>query len=269
MQPIQAQEGWFVLHTFYRVDRELWGKHRPEALVRSRQGLARMLESFHQGENCQARLYAILGHKADFGVMAIDPELNHLNHFENDFLAVFPPGVLQTVYSYMSMSEISEYVTQEKDYDRTLREKDGLQADSLEYQEKMEAYRERMRFYVKDRLFPHFPEHKVMCFYPMNKARGESKNWYTLDFDVRKQLMGGHMITGRKFAGKVKQLVTGSAGLDDWEWGVTLFSDDPYYLKKIVYDMRFDEVSAVYGEFGEFRLGVCLETEELLDRLKL
>ena len=144
----------------------MWAKHRPETLVRARQGFARLLDIFRQEENCQVSLYAILGHKADFGVMAIDPELNHLNQFENNLLAAFPPGAVQPVYSYMSLSEVSEYVTQEKDYDRTLREKDELQPESNEYQEKMEAYRKRMRFYVSDRLYPHFPEHKVMCFYP-------------------------------------------------------------------------------------------------------
>jgi len=133
----------------------------------------------------------------------------------------------------------------------------------------MDAFRERMRFYINERLYPAIPEHQAICFYPMNKARKGRDNWYSLDFDTRKALMSGHLITGRKFAGKVRQLVTGAIGLDAWEWGVTLFGDDPMYFKKVVYEMRFDEVSARYGEFGDFLVGVRMTPDQLFDRLKI
>lgn len=269
MEPITAHEGWFVLHLYYRINRQAWSEADDEEQNRALKRLRQLLDDFRQGENCQAHCYSVWGHKADFGFVLVDPDLNHLNQAEFDLASCFPPGSLEPVYSFTSMSEISEYISQEKDYDRTLREKEGLEPGSPAYKEKMNAFRSRIQVYIDERLKPQLPEHRVMCFYPMNKARRDGANWYTLDFEKRKQLMGGHMMTGRKFAGKVQQLVTGSIGLDDWEWGVTLFVDDPFYLKKILYEMRYDEVSAVYGEFGDFYVGIELRPEELFQRLHL
>ena len=269
MEPIRPAEGWFVLHLFYRLDRKQWHSLEPEAHLRSRECFAQVVSNSRKSENCQFHTYAVLGHKADLAILLVDPELHHLNQIENEILSAFPDDVLRPVHSYVSLSETSEYLTREDKYDRMLREKEGLTPDSPTYQEKMNNFRSRMQGYVNERLYPQVPEHKVMCFYPMNKGRGEVNNWYALDFEKRKELMGGHAITGRKYAGKVKQLITGSAGLDAWEWGVTLFVDDPYYLKKIVYEMRFDEVSALYAQFGDFFVGVRLEPEPLFDRLRL
>ncbi len=269
MDEIRAREGWFVLHLFYRVDRACWKGRDPSERSKMRECFKQLIAGFREAENCQAYLYSVPGHKADMAVMLVDPELQHLNQMENDILEAFAPGILEPVYSFVSMSEISEYMSSEEDYDRTLREKEGLAPDSSEYQQKMENFRQKMQPYIHDRLYLKVPKHRVMCFYPMSKARGGQKNWYTLDFKTRKELMGGHLMSGRKYAGKVKQWVTGSAGLDDWEWGVTLFADDPQYLKQIVYEMRFDEVSAVYGQFGDFLVGIHLEPNELFERLKL
>ena len=269
MEPIRAEAGWFILHAFYSIDRKEWGNLPRSEQLQCRTNLEEALCKFRLGENCQANCYAVLGHKADFGVMLVDPELHHLNETENQLIRAFAPGTLRPTYSFFSLSEVSEYMSQDKDYDRTLREKEGLSPDSDEYQKKMEAFRQRMQVYINERLYPQLPEHRVMCFYPMNKRRDAEYNWYSLDFDTRRQLMSGHLITGRKFAGKVKQLVTGGVGLDDWEWGVTLFADDPFYLKKIVYDMRYDEVSARYAEFGPFLIGIRLDPGPLFDRLRL
>jgi len=269
MEPIRAEEGWFVLHSFYTVDRRHWAKLVDSERRDAEASFAKVLADYRLGANCQVNSYAILGHKADFGVMMIDPELGHLSQTENGILRAFPPGIITPSYSFFSLTEISEYMSQEKDYDRTLREKDGLSPESDEYKTKMQAFRDRMRFYINDRLYPKIPEHKAICFYPMNKSRGSTYNWYSLDFDSRKNLMAGHLVSGRRYQGKVKQLVTGSVGLDAWEWGVTLFADDPYYFKKVVYEMRFDEVSARYGEFGDFLVGVRLEPAELFEHLKL
>ncbi len=267
--PILAEHGWFVLHCYYRVDRRMWQELPEEERAASGRRFAEALRRFNATTDCQGHCYAIWGHKADLAVLLVDPDLDHLNQAENQLLSTFPGGTVEPVYSFVSLSETSEYMTQDADYARHLREKEGLDPDSVEYDDKMQAFRQRMKHYTDERLFPQLPPHRVMCFYPMNKRRGEEKNWYELEFENRKQLMAGHMVTGRKFAGKVKQLVTGSVGLDDWEWGVTLFADDPFYFKKILYDMRFDEVSAKYGEFGEFRVGILLEPEELLERLRL
>lgn len=269
MEPIQAEEGWFVLHEYYRVDRRLWGQQTAEERDRSCEALTRLIDTFRRMTHCQAYTYAVWGHKADFGVMLVDTDLDHLNQVENDLLSAVPAGVLEPVYSFTSMTEVSEYITPDADYKKTLTKKEGLVPDSPEFQQKLKSFRERIQVYVEQRLHPRLPQHRVMCFYPMNKARRDQNNWYLLGFDERKQMMGGHLVTGRKFAGKVKQLVTGSFGLDAWEWGVTLFADDPYYLKKILYDMRFDRVSAVYGEFGDFLVGINLEPKSLLERLRL
>jgi chlorite dismutase len=199
----------------------------------------------------------------------INPDLQHLNDIEFEISTILSPGVLEVVDSFISLSEISEYMSQTEDYDRTLRDKEGLAPDSAEYRQKMEAFRTRMKVYINDRLYPEIPKHRLLCFYPMTKSRGDKENWYLLDFAQRKQYMAGHAITGRKFQQNVKQLVTGSIGLDNWEWGVTLFADDPYYFKKILYEMRYDEASARFGEFGDFYIGIRLEGEQLMERLRL
>ncbi|MEE8583490.1 MAG: hydrogen peroxide-dependent heme synthase [Acidobacteriota bacterium] len=267
-QPIHSEEGWFVLHVFYTIDRQRWSRSPEDEKEATQKAFEEILRNFTRPENCQAHCYSVWGHKADLALLLVDPDLDRLNQAENDVLACFPDGVLQPTYSFVSMSEISEYMSQEKDHDKMLR-KQGLSPDSQEYQQKMETFRQRMRHYINERLHPQLPEHRVMCFYPMNKKRGETVNWYHLDFDKRKAHMAGHMITGRKYAGKVQQLVTGSMGLDAWEWGVTLFSNDPFYLKKIVYEMRYDEVSAVYAEFGDFIVGLHMEPDGLFERLRL
>ncbi|MDQ3115786.1 MAG: chlorite dismutase family protein, partial [Verrucomicrobiota bacterium] len=109
----------------------------------------------------------------------------------------------------------------------------------------------------------------IVCFYNMTKRRGEQRNWYSLPYEERRTLMGGHARVGRQYAGKVKQLITGSTGLDDAEWGVTLFAHDTFQIKAIVYQMRFDEVSAAYADFGEFYIGIQLPLDELFRRLQL
>ncbi|HSR52275.1 MAG TPA: hydrogen peroxide-dependent heme synthase [Acidobacteriota bacterium] len=269
-QELRSHEGWFVLHLFYGLDRMLWNELLDESEKEAAVGsFEEVLERFRQAENCQAHAYSVWGHKADLAVMLVDPDLHHLNEFENHLLAALPSGVLTPIYSFTSMSEVSEYLSSGKDYDKHLREKEGLSPDSSEYQEKMESFKARMKAYTDERLYPQLPKHRVMSFYPMNKRREPEQNWYSLDFDRRKELMGGHMVTGRKYAGKVKQLVTGSVGLDEWEWGVTLFADDPVYFKQIVYEMRYDEVSAVYAEFGDFITCLEMKVPDLFKHLRV
>ena len=138
---------------------------------------------------------------------------------------------------------------------RLIRE-DGLSDDS-EITAKLAIWSDRMTHYQEHRIHPQLPDKNVLCFYPMLKRRDGADNWYALPFDDRKRLMGGHAKTGRSYAGRVIQLITGATGLDDWEWGVTLFADDPVVIKDIVHEMRFDEVSARYAEFGTFVVGLC------------
>jgi hydrogen peroxide-dependent heme synthase len=113
------------------------------------------------------------------------------------------------------------------------------------------------------RLFPEMPPHRYVCFYPMDRRRGEDKNWYTLPIEERQRQMNEHGLVGRRYAGEVKQIISGSIGFDDWEWGVTLFADDPLVFKKLIYEMRFDEVSAVYALFGTFYVGLRCAAKDL------
>ncbi len=269
MDPIHAKEGWFVSHLFYRVDRSLWEAVDSAERRRRKQRFRGLIDDFRLGRDCQVHCYSIWGLKADLAVMMVDPDLRHLNQAEVALSTSLGAGVLAAADSFVSMSEISEYMSQDKDYDRTLRSKEGLTPESPVYQRKMSEFRERMQVYINERLYPRIPDHELLCFYPMSKRRGDSENWYLLDFDTRKKYMAGHAITGRKFHENVRQLVTGSIGLDDWEWSVSLFSDDPFYFKEILYEMRYDEASARFGEFGPFYVGLRLEPSDLFERLML
>jgi peroxiredoxin len=225
MEPLVPSEGWGVLHLFYKVDRA-----RADA---EPGGAKRVLDAVAslEADGHQALVFAVLGHKADLGVMALGPDVARLQAFQQELTAA--PLALE--WSYVSLTERSEYTDDD----------------------------ERAR----QRLYPTLPRKRAICFYPMSKRRGPGANWYALGFDERKQLMGGHARVGRQYAGRVVQLITGSTGLDDWEWGVTLLADDPTALKEIVYEMRFDEVSAQYAEFGPFVMGLLVEPADALRRV--
>lgn len=176
---------------------------------------------------------AVLGHKADVALMAVGPDLWRLRSFQSEVVA----AGLTVVDSYVSLTELSEYAQ-------------GLP--------------EAM---AQARLYPQLPPEgkPAWCFYPMSKRRGEGQNWFTLPFEDRDALMREHGSTGRGFAGRILQLITGSAGVDDYEWGVTLFAQKPDDLKEVVYKMRFDKASALYAEFGPFVTGMVGSLDEVLD----
>jgi chlorite dismutase len=195
--------------------------------------------------------------------MALGPDLARLQAFQHE-LAAAP---LDPVDSYVSLTELSEYTTTEDDERRRLEAEEELSGAELEA--RLDAWRDRMATYQENRIHPQLPRKRMICFYPMSKRRDPGANWYELPFDERKALMGGHARVGRTYAGRVLQLITGSVGLDDWEWGVTLLADDPAALKEIVYEMRFDEVSARFAEFGPFVSGLVLDPAEALARVGL
>src|SRR3954469_4662104 len=190
-----------------------------------------------QGDDHQVITVAVLGHKADLAVMVLGPDLWRLRRLQTDLTN----AGLDVVDSYLSLTEISEYAQ-------------GLP-------EEMKQARQ----------YPQLPPEgkRAWCFYPMSKRRDVDQNWYALPYEEREQLMRGHGATGRTFAGRILQLITGSTGLDDYEWGVTLFGVHPDDLKDVVYTMRYDEASARYAEFGPFYTGVVGTPEELLTELAL
>ena len=259
MEPVEPSVGWGVLHLFYRVDRAR-ADHEPGGAKRVLDAVAALeADGVHQ-----ALVFAVLGHKADLGVVALGPDLARLQAFE----AEVARAPLVATSSYVSLTEGSEYTATEDDERARLGAEEGL-TDDAEIEARLATWRERIVHYRENRLHPRLPMKRTICFYPMSKRRTADDNWYALDFDTRKQLMAGHARVGRTYAGRVLQLITGSTGLDDWEWGVTLLADDPVALKEIVYEMRFDEVSARYAEFGPFFTGLVLEPADALARVGL
>jgi hydrogen peroxide-dependent heme synthase len=184
--------------------------------------------------------------------MVLGPDLARLQAFQTELLG----APLEPVWSYVSLTEQSEYGATEDDERARLASEEGLAGNELE--DRLVAWRERIAHYREQRVHPHLPPKQVCCFYPMSKRRAPGANWYELPFEQRKELMSGHARVGRTYAGRVLQLITGSTGIDDWEWGVTLFADDLVALKEIVYEMRFDPVSARYADFGPFFTGLVL-----------
>jgi chlorite dismutase len=251
---VAPSSGWGVLHLYYRVDRERdpgGGKHVVDAVASL------------QADGHQALTLAMLGHKADLGVIALGPDLARLQRFQHELLS----APIEPVWSYVSLTELSEYGATEDDERARLRDEEHLSSDELEA--RLTVWRDRIAHYRENRLHPNLPAKRCCCFYPMSKRRRGDANWYELSFEARKELMAGHARVGRTYAGRVLQLITGSTGIDDWEWGVTLLADDPAALKDIVYEMRFDPVSARYAEFGPFFTGLVLAAEDACARVGL
>jgi peroxiredoxin len=254
IESVTPSVGWGVLHLFYRVDRDRARADEPGAAKRVLDAIAAFEDDDHQ-----VLAFAVLGHKADVGVMALGPDLARLQRLQQDLL----DGPLLPEYSYVSLTEQSEYAQTEDDERARLAREEGL-TDAADVEPRLAVWRDRIAHYREQRIHPRLPAKAAMCFYPMSKRREGADNWFALDFDARKHLMGGHARVGRTYAGRVLQLITGSTGLDEWEWGVTLLADDVVALKEIVYEMRFDEVSARYGEFGPFLTGLIASPAEVL-----
>jgi chlorite dismutase len=161
---------------------------------------------------------------------------------------------LELTTSYVSVVELGLYESSSKTYS-SLAERD-IEPHTPEWNKEIEDTLARQRQAMQPRLFPEMPAHKYVCFYPMDRRRGEQKNWYQLPMEERARQMHEHGTIGRRYAGSVRQIITGSIGFDDWEWGVDLFAEDPLVFKRLIYEMRFDEVSAVYALFGTFYIGL-------------
>jgi chlorite dismutase len=265
---LQPREGLGALHLFYHVDLGAWRERDAAERAAALKHLNELITEARQQPQTQIVTLAMLS-RADLGFMILTPNLHELNALEKRISASLGPDVLAPVFSYLSMTEKSEYTQKDDDYALELEKTEGIARGSAESIAKVEAFRERIRHYTHDRLYPVLPEWEYFCFYPMTKRRAVGQNWYALDFEERRKLMGGHMRVGRTYAGRVRQLITGSTGLDDWEWGVSLFSHDPYDIKAIVYEMRFDEVSHTYGEFGPFYNGLPLPLDNIYRRVLL
>lgn len=235
-EAVQTLDGWYALHDFRLINWSSWKYVSEEERRQAQDELQRFLRDWQTVENDKkgsTAVYSIVGQKADFGFMHLRETLEELNELETAFNKSAFAQHTVPAYSYVSVVELSSYMA-----------KPGVDPTSDPE--------------IVARLKPTLPKANHMCFYPMNKRREGNDNWYMLSIDERRAMMRSHGMIGRSYAGKVKQIITGSVGFDDWEWGVTLFADDALQFKKLVYEMRFDEVSARYGEFGDFYVGNLL-----------
>jgi len=207
--------------------------------------------------------FIVSGHRADLGLILMDPNPLCIDKVHQRLLATRLGRALVPTYSFVSMSEISEYLPNKEQYAEKLI-RGGEDPGSPAYQAKVASYERRIPVMHAQRLAPEFPNWPAMCFYPMNKSRDVGANWFLEPFSARSEMMAEHAQSGMAFAGRVTQLVTTSVGLDDWEWGVTLWARNPQFLKDIVYTMRFDKASATFGQFGEFYVGYLATAEEIL-----
>jgi peroxiredoxin len=263
------EQGWHCLHLFYRIEYGQWQLLSREEQNAAKTNLTSLVQEIRAMDSTQLLTLSVVTPKADMGFMLITADLQSANKIDKQLSLSLGADVLSPVFSYLSLTEESEYTTTDEQYAATLEAEQKLKSGTEAFEQAMKAFRERMAKYRHDRVYPVLPDWPIVCFYNMTKRRGDDHNWYALPYEERRVLMQGHARVGREFAGKVKQLITGSTGLDDAEWGVTLFAHDTFQIKAIVYQMRFDPVSAQYADFGEFYVGIQLPLDELFRRLQL
>ena len=257
-------EGASVLHQMFRVRWPQWNAlpaERRRELVAEAQSVLTPME---QATGGQSAAYSLLGHKGDLLLIHFRQSFEELNDAEMRMNRLAVADYLEPTTSYLSIVELGLYESTSKVY-ASLAER-GIQPHSPEWNAEIEQTLERQRAAMRPRLYPDMPQAKYVCFYPMDRRRGEEKNWYQVPMDERRRQMEEHGLIGRRYAGQVRQIITGSIGFDDWEWGVDLFADEPLVFKKLIYEMRFDQVSAVYALFGSFYVGIRRRATEL-DRI--
>jgi chlorite dismutase len=268
--PLVPREGWHVMHLFYQIDHAQWSLFSDEEQRQAKTRLTELVQEIRATADTHLLIFAIATPKADLGFMLLTPDLQIANAFEKQLTLSLGPEILTPVYSYLSQTEGSEYTpTREQHAAEVLIAEKGLTECTPEFEAALAEFDTRMAHYLKHRLYPVLPDWPVICFYPMSKRRSGSDNWYSLSFDARRNLMVGHARVGRTYTGRILQLITGSTGLDEFEWGVTLLAKDTIDIKSIVYEMRFDEVSARYADFGDFYIGMQLPLDVLVRRLCL
>ncbi|MDF1816994.1 MAG: heme-dependent peroxidase [Verrucomicrobiales bacterium] len=268
IDPVIPREGWHVIHLFYKIEHSQWDLFSDEEKREAKAHLSQLVQDI-RSDDAQLLTFSMVSPKSDIGFMLLTADLHKANEFEKKLTLSLGADVLTPTYSYLSMTELSEYTTTREQYGESLVTEDGVEKDSTEYNEKLDEFDRRMKKYNSDRLYPNMPDWQVFCFYPMGKRRGEQDNWYDMEYEERRKLMMGHARVGRTYSGRVRQLITGSTGLDEMEWGVTLFAHNTQEIKDIVYEMRFDKVSSRYADFGDFYIGLQLPLNELFQRVGL
>lgn len=258
-------EGYSVLHQMMRFRRAAWRSLSDAQAGDILNEAATVLSAMESDSKAPSAMFSLLGHKGDLMLVHFRDSFELLNGAELQLSKLRLSDYLEPVSSYLSVIELGLYESTIKAY-KALAER-GIEPHTEEWNREISETVARQKEAMRPRLFPEMPAHKYLCFYPMDRRRGEDKNWYTLPIEERARQMNEHGMVGRRYAGEVKQIITGSIGFDDWEWGVDLFADDPLVFKKLIYEMRFDEVSAVYALFGTFYLGVRCKAGNLRELL--
>jgi hydrogen peroxide-dependent heme synthase len=251
-------EGSAVLHQMFRFRWSQWRSLSAADRARIASGAQQALAAM---EGAGSALFSMFGHKGDLLFVHFRKDFEALNQAQLGLNQLELLEYLEPAVSYVSVIELGLYESTVKLYrDLVAR---AVEPHSPEWNETLEEAMNRQREAMHVRLFPPIPEGRYISFYPMDRKRGERKNWYTLPIEERQRQMDLHGKIGRRYAGKVQQIISGSIGLDDWEWGVDLFADDPVVFKKLIYEMRFDEVSGVFSNFGAFYVGLRCAASEL------
>lgn len=265
---VRLAEGWHCLHIYYRIDQAALNAIDPADRAHGRAEVIEILNP--EGEYVPDRLQVsvVSGHRADLGLMMMDADPLKIDAITQRLRASRLGPALVPTYSFVSITEVSEYVPTVEQYAERLK-KEGTSPEDPAFEAKLNAYKQRLPAMNQQRLYPDFAPFPVMTFYPMNKARHPLANWYMEAFSERSRLMAEHATSGIRFAGRVSQLITASTGFDDWEWGVTLWSRAPEHIKDIVYSMRFDTASAKYAEFGPFYVSYIMGAKEALEHCRV
>jgi hydrogen peroxide-dependent heme synthase len=251
-------EGAALLHQMLKIK---WPEWRALPASRRTEIVAEASELLAGMEERGSAAFSMLGHKAELMLVHFRPDFDALGEVQCALRKLALWDFVELATSYLSVVELGLYESTMKAYSE-LTEK-SVAPHSPEWNRAIEETLTRQRAAMQPRLFPEIPPAKYICFYPMDRRRGEEKNWYKLPFAERQRQMDEHGKIGRRYAGTVRQVISGSIGFDDWEWGVDLFAEDPVVFKRLIYEMRFDEVSAVYALFGTFFVGQRLKAEEL------
>ena len=265
---ICTSEGWHCLHLYYRVDQKALNALDSTAKSTGRDELIRILDPERENAPQRMQTSIVSGHKADLALVMMDPDPLVIDAVTQKVRSSPLGPALVPSYSFVSITEVSEYVPTIEQYAERLQQ-EGTDPSDPAFEAKLNAYKQRLPMMNQQRLYPDFPALPVMSFYPMNKIRHPLANWYTEPFSSRRAMMAEHATSGIKFAGRVSQIITASTGFDDWEWGVTLWGRAPEHIHEIVYTMRFDLASARYAEFGPFYISYVTPPDEAVAHLNL
>ena len=259
----ESLEGWWILHRMFIFDRRGWKNSDHDTRSRAMGEAGAALAALKSREDADAGCAQLVGHKGELMLTHYSKSFDGLAHAQNIVDGLELTEYLDPVHSYVSVLELGLYEATGKIH-KTLEER-GLKVHAAEWEA---AFDELLGEQARNsrnagRLWAPIPQRRYVCFYPMDKRRGESVNWYMLPFAERARLMLDHGKIGRTFHGLVTQVISGSIGYDDYEWGVDLYADDPLVFKKLIYEMRFDEASANYAEFGPFFTGLQFSIDAL------